>query len=214
MNKYLEVIYNCREKSNYPSLLVEHLDNKYYHAEKNASLLDVGCGDQTFTKEFTKRGYIAKGIDNDDIDFESHTKWEIENNHYDYIFSKSVIEHIYNTKHLFSEMFRILKPGGKIIIMTPSWEHVYRDFYNDFTHVKPFHRKGLQDCLKIHGFSQVKVEYFYQLPFLWSYKWLKPLIYIIQFLPDSWKWKDNETKHNKLIRFSKEVMLLATAVKI
>jgi len=98
--------------------------------------------------------------------------------------------------------------------MTPDWRSQFKIFYNDYTHVRPFTRKGLQNALIIHGFSNVVCKYFYQLPLLWKYPFLNTFRFFIAILPDSFKWKDkNQTKHIKLIRFSKERMLLSVGTK-
>jgi len=69
----------------------------------------------------------------------------------------------------------------------------------------------------ILGFEKVDCEYFYQLPFLWSRPWLNILpVMISSVFPDFLKWKTREhrnTKDNKLIRFSKEKMLLCYGTK-
>ena len=212
-NKYTKVIYGKREKSNYPEKLIKHLYENLIEPCNYGTLLDVGCGDGTFTYEWAKLGFKCSGIDSPEINFETD-KLPYKDNTFNHIFCKSVIEHVKNVDNFLKELRRVLKPMGTLIILTPSWEHVYKDFYNDYTHVKPFHRKGLSDCLKINGFEDVGVGYFYQLPFLWKLPILQPFVNMIKLLPDSWKWKDFEqTKHNKLIRFSKEVMLLGVATK-
>jgi hypothetical protein len=71
----------------------------------------------------------------------------------------------------------------------------------------------LRDALRINGFKQADCEYFYQLPFVWKYPFLKFIPKLIDFFtPECLKWKDKEqrnTKDRKLIRFSKEQMLLS-----
>ena len=47
-------------------------------------------------------------------------------NHFDAVHSAHVIEHVYDPVALLRECFRILKPGGKLVIITPntgSWGH-------------------------------------------------------------------------------------------
>jgi ubiquinone/menaquinone biosynthesis C-methylase UbiE len=211
--EYLSIVYKNREKSGYPQELAEHIYQEIMWPEGHQSFLDVGCGDKTFMKEFEKMGFKCEGIDYPMVDFELDCL-PYKDNSFNYVFCKSVIEHVSHTDLFVEELYRVLKPGGTLILLTPSWSHVYKDFYNDYTHVKPFYRKGLQDCLKIHKFEDVEVKYFYQLPFLWRMPFLMPLVKLIQLLPDSWKWKDKEeTKHNKIIRFSKEVMLMGVGRK-
>ena len=56
---------------------------------------------------------------------------------FDVIYSKSVIEHFYYPEKILKEAYRVLKPGGIIITLTPDWEFIYKSFYEDFTHRTP-----------------------------------------------------------------------------
>ena len=70
--------------------------------------------------------------------------------------------------------------------------------------------------MKISGFKEVKVEYFYQLPFLWKFPLFKPVINLFSKIPLPYRpYKSSllPEKVNKFIRFSKEVMLLGYGVK-
>ena len=76
-------------------------------------------------------------------------KLPFENNFFDAIYSKSLIEHINNHQLFFSECKRVLKESGKIIIYTPDWETQYLHFYDDLTHIKPFTTISLEDTFKL-----------------------------------------------------------------
>ena len=133
---------------------------------------------------------------------------------FDMVFSKSVIEHVANTDHFLSEMFRVLKPGGLAILLTPDWKTQAHIFWDDYTHVKPWTRKGLQNALKIHGFEKIESILFRQLPLVWKYPFLELVCDVISVVPESWKWKNREeSEFREWIRFSKEKMLLASALK-
>ena len=114
---------------------------------------------------------------------------------------------------IFNEAYRLLKPGGLLITLTPEWNYIYKSFYDDFTHRTPFTKASLMDIQKISNFKDVKVESFKQLPILWPktnlliifLKFLSLLTRI--FLPDFLKIK------SKWIRFSKEVMILSCSKK-
>jgi SAM-dependent methyltransferase len=103
---------------------------------------------------------------------------------FDFVFSKSVIEHL-NDPHFFLKgVHDALKPGGKAVIMTPSWSHTYwGPFYIDHTHVSPYTKFSLKTVLEMSGFKNVKVVYFYQLPFLWKHPWLVPFAQLFAKLP-------------------------------
>ncbi len=230
--KYTDVVYAQRPKTIYPAKLIHRLNVKFGPwTNPEAQILDLGCGDLTFTKEFEKYYKNVFGLENDFCYLSTKTDWgerissryeekcdfnkqlPYESNYFDFILCKSVIEHIWETDNFLKEILRILKPGGKLVILTPSWEYNYGDFYNDYTHIKPFHRKGLQDALKINGFQGVNVEYFYHLDWLWGRPYLMPVVKFLSLFA-RWKWKDaEETKHRVNIRFSQEVQLLGVAVK-
>ena len=61
---------------------------------------------------------------------------------------------------VWNELNRILKPGGIIITLCPSWEHNYRWYYEDFTHVSPFQKESLEDIHTISGFVDINVIFF------------------------------------------------------
>ena len=224
MNQYLKVIYGSREINDYPKIFAKHIKDKYLKTENRRfkRLLDLGAGDGTFSKAFKEvdSELVTSRLDcdgcdgiNKTCDFESG-EFPYPENFFDFIFCKSVIEHIKNTDHFLSEIYRVLAPKGTLVMLTPSWEYNYRHFFDDYTHIKPFNRKGLQDSLEINNFKKVDVEYFYHLSLTWKNKYAKILCMLTRLLPDKWKWKDKqERKHNVWIRFSKEVQLLGVATK-
>ena len=141
-----------------------------------------------------------------------------QSNSFDYIFSKSVIEHIAEPSLLIKESYRVLKPEGKSIFLTPSWLHnAWGPFYLDHTHVTPFTQFSLKNLLTISGYKNVKVLNFRQLPFVWKFPVLKIFTNIISKMPLRYSPMYDiklPTSINKLIRFSNEVMLLAYGEKI
>ncbi len=123
---------------------------------------------------------------------------------FDVVFNKSLIEHLNNPENFMREAYRILKPEGRLITMTPDWESVYKIFYEDYTHRTPFTKESLYDIHRIFGFKKVEVKKFRQLPILWKYPWLNIFSKILSYLPKS---------EIKFIKFSKEIMLLSWAEK-
>ena len=223
---YLDVIYHSQE-GKYPQLLADYLVDKYFN--KGNKILDIGAGRGQYITAFRRKtpkqplGMQAFGIIRAQPDYPTlfidYVDLETEpidypDEHFDYIFSKSCIEHIWNTEHLLAETYRVLQAGGTAVFMTPDWKTDYKYFWDDPTHVKPFTRKSLQNAFKIAGFVDVECKYFYQLPFLWRRPYLEPLRWLISLLPNRLKWKDKEqTKQRVLIRHSKERMLLCVARK-
>jgi len=209
MSKYLDLIYP-EPHGNYPNVLCQYLVKRF---GIEGRLLDIGGGTGDYTQAFIRLGIDAYNLERDICNLEI-SMIPFRDNHFNYIFCKSVIEHVRNTDHLLSEALRVLKPGGMAIFMAPDWETDYRYFYDDYTHVRAFTKKGIYIALNLAGFVDVKCEHFYQLPFLWLRPYLEPLRWIISLFPDSFKYKDSErTKQRVIFRHSKERMLLCTGSK-
>jgi SAM-dependent methyltransferase len=224
--KYIDVVYSIDKKpfSSYPKKLIKHL-SIIYDLKINSKILELGCGRGEFINEFTELGMSGYGIDVSDYAKKYCKNTEIKTiditknpipypeNYFDIVFSKSFIEHFYYPEAIFKEAYRVLKPSGIFINLTPEWKYIYKSFYDDYTHRTPFTKKSLEDIYLINGFKNIKVNSFKQLPILWSnnifikifFKILSELTRIL--VPDYYRMK------NKWIRFSKELMLLSCGIK-
>lgn len=218
---FLSITYKDK-KSNYPKKFCKYVFSEF---DKKSKILDVGCGNGDFTLEMLKLGFDVYGIDISEENNlrERFTKVDIQKETYpfsdgcfDIVFCKSVIEHMREPDFLFDEVYRILKPDGVFICLTPSWKHSYKEqFYINHTHVTPFTICSLKTLCELSGFDG-KCSYFYQLPFLWKFKFLTPFIRLFALFPIPYRpfydirWP---TSFNKFFRFSKEAMLLLRARK-
>lgn len=233
-NNYLETIYFTEEygRNQYPQKLCDYIYDRFFkeyeikNKSKELKLLDVGSGKGNHLVGFSRLGIKTYGLDKRkecinvlkefdirECDIEKE-KFPFEDNSFDFVFSKSVLEHATNTDNFLEETLRVLKPKGIVIFLTPDWKSQLEFFWDDYTHVKAFTKKSLQNAMKMNNFVNIKCEYFLQLPCLWKYPHLKFFTFFVSLLPDSWKWKDEEqSKPRKLIRFSKEKMLLAIGMK-
>lgn len=214
---YLRVIYSEKRTpyTSYPGKLCKYLAENYFK-DSYRTLLDVGCGRGEHLREFQKLGYQVTGADLSEEAKEMSKGVEIclldiekealpyPDNSFDVVFNKSLIEHLNNPENFMREAYRVLKPGGRLITMTPDWESVYRTFYEDYTHRTPFTVDSLRDIHQIFGFTKVGVRKFRQLPILWKYPWLNIISKVLYYFPKS---------NIKFIRFSKEIMLLSWAEK-
>ncbi len=102
---------------------------------KKTKLLDVGCGHSDLLKEAYQRTSQAYGIDPEtdvlhrnpflkDIRTEFVEKMSFENDFFDVVVSAWVLEHLENPKEAFAEIYRVLKPGGVVIFLTPNvWNY-------------------------------------------------------------------------------------------
>jgi SAM-dependent methyltransferase len=111
-------------------------------AEAGLAVLDIGCGTGNYTDLFQKvtqakhdqvygiepsQGMIAKARrKNHQILFEQASAEAIPfaDNFFDFAFMTDVIHHIPDIRRMFGEIRRILKPRGKICILTQSHEQI------------------------------------------------------------------------------------------
>jgi ubiquinone/menaquinone biosynthesis C-methylase UbiE len=219
MAKYLEIFYNKNQKpiTNYPKKFADHIINRF--DLKNKRILEIGCGRGDFINEFSTHeiNCFATDIDENSRKYLNSTiifsrnnilieKLEFPNNYFDFIYSKSVIEHLEKHDNFFSEIMRVLKINGKLLTLTPDWESQHLHFYDDNTHVKPFTIISLNNIHLLNNFTNCNVEKFYQLPIAWKYPAIKFFLKLIAiFVPIRSK--------IKFLRFSKELMLLSIASK-
>jgi len=219
MKNYLSVFYNLKEKpyTSYPSKFVKYNIERF--KLHNSNFLEIGCGRGDFINEFNKcemncfatdalenaETYLDKGITFKQNNI-SLNPLPFDDNFFDVIFTKSVIEHIDKHEFFFKECKRVLKKGGILITYTPDWESQYLHFYDDITHIKPFTKISLENCYKIFGFEKCKVEKFYQLPIVWSFPFLKPILKLLSLIIPI-------RSKIKFLKFAKELMLLGYARK-
>ena len=107
-----------------------------------------------------------------------------------FVYSKSFIEHFYYPEQVFKEIYRVLKPGGNVITLTPSWVDNMKVFYEDYTHRTPFTKMSLNDIHKLEGFIDISIKNFIQLPLIWDNKDFKNnLLYYFSQLNKIFCWK-------------------------
>lgn len=220
MKDYVDVVYNDKNRpiSSYPDKLAKYLFDKY-NFKKGQTIIEPGCGRGEFLYGFHKLGLLCTGIDlslkgssiTKEINFiggvnVEKDKWPFQDNSVDIIYSKSLIEHLYNPELFLLESKRVLKKGGKILCLTPDWETCYKKFYDDYTHRSPFTNLGFNQLLQICDFSESSVIKFRQLPIVWKYPYINLICgFIAPFVP--------VRTQNKFLRWSRELMLVGYAVK-
>lgn len=108
-------------------------DSRFLDVLEPGRMLDVGCGTGAFVAWMAQRGWQAHGIDFDEkavatarmypgvtADVGDLHSQKFPDDHFDAVTLSNVIEHVPNPPEVFAECRRILKPGGRLVMMTPN----------------------------------------------------------------------------------------------
>lgn len=128
-------------------------------------VMDLGCGVGVLLREIKKqrKGCELWGIDissevvaknskeDPDIHYEQGeigNLYRLPPEYFDFVFSGETIEHLDKPGELFADAFRILKPGGTLVITTPQDDHI-----DSPEHVWYFEKQDITNLFTQAGFS-------------------------------------------------------------
>ena len=108
------------------------------YSRVGSKLFDFGCGSGYLVGELQHLGYDARGNDfeKEAIDYglshgirnlqiATEEKIDYPDGTFDIVTAFDVLEHIENEKPIISELIRILKPGGRVIVTAPAYEWLW-----------------------------------------------------------------------------------------
>lgn len=139
-------------------------------------VLDLGCGDGTFTAALSATGTHPTGADiaeaalerardrhpaADYVRIEPHGPWPFPDAAFDAIWAGEVMEHVADTERWLNEVRRVLRPGGRLLVTTPSigpLRRLRRAPDPRGQHLRFYTRRSLRDLLADMGFSGVHVR--------------------------------------------------------
>lgn len=131
------------------------------HLPKGARIAEIGAGAGHFCKDMKDHGYDAVGIDPKRQDereglinafVDEKSSGEGLDGNYDAVVSYYVMEHVQNPREWLTQISRLLKPGGLMVIEVPNFAtHPYESL--NFEHMAHFSPEPLEELLRQHGFK-------------------------------------------------------------
>lgn len=190
----------------------------YIWIPKNKRILDIGCGTGETLLYHKKRGCEVYGIDPDSnlkilsemYNLNIHTgifdSSIYQKNFFDYITMDQVIEHVNDPVHFLSEVKKILKQDGKIIISTPNsfgfgaflFGKKWLNWHVPY-HVNFFSKKSLIILLSKSGFKLEKIKTI--TPPEWIFYQICHLLFFPKKGKISYFWRVKKSFFTKLIIF-------------
>ncbi len=171
MKRYLKEFYN---KQMFFPTGVGMLINPFYFARDNlhtamkkfapmlhGQLLDVGCGRKPYQPLFNVECYVGLDIDNDisrarnQADyFYDGKQFPLPDASFDALLCNQVLEHVFNPEIFLSEIVRVMKPGGRLLLTVPFvWDEHEQPY--DYARYTSF---GLRALLEHCGLKIVRQE--------------------------------------------------------
>ncbi|MSU59250.1 MAG: class I SAM-dependent methyltransferase [Pedosphaera sp.] len=142
-----------------------------------ARVLDVGCGSGVLLARMQSLGWEVDGVEVDPGGvaaarargvrvFEGQlADARFPNDHFDAVHSAHVIEHVHDPDALLRECFRILKPGGKLVFITPNTaSRGHKKFGSAWLNLDPprhlilFNAKTLRAAAEKQGFVVERLD--------------------------------------------------------
>jgi SAM-dependent methyltransferase len=153
------------------------------HVEPGQSVLDAGCGEGTFTGLLAEAGAAPVGVEiaeralerararHPSLDFRlvpEDGPLPFDDASFDAVWASEVLAHVGDTARFLSELRRVLRPGGRLLVTTPYHGRVQSavlalarfeaHFDPRGPHLRFYTRRSLQALLSDFGFEQVRVR--------------------------------------------------------
>ena len=135
---------------------------KSFSIAPDANWLDVGCGLRPYEKHFPKGSYIgidvktSGALDKMKIPdkFYDGKVLPFPNSSFDGVISTQVLEHVVDADAIILEVFRVIKPGGGLVLSLPfAWQEHEEPY--DFLRFSTF---GISNSLKKVGFEIITMK--------------------------------------------------------
>ncbi len=136
-----------------------------YIAE-DSCVLDLGCGYGDFIKGIKANSKFAidlnqnlfSNFSDSNVKFTAQSileQFPYSEHSVDVVFASNLFEH-FNDEELeviLSNIKRVLKPTGKLILLQPNIFYAYKEYWDDYTHKKAFSHVSLSDFLSSQDFN-------------------------------------------------------------
>ncbi|WP_138510988.1 class I SAM-dependent methyltransferase [Maricaulis alexandrii] len=167
----LDILYRHRfaesdlpEKNKIWSVLCSSYFNKLVGPDD--TVLDLACGFGEFINNIKAKKKLGVDINpdspgflNEDVTFVRARSDELDgvaDDSVDVVFTSNFLEHLESKAALmatFKEIKRVLKPGGRFIIMGPNIRYVYDKYWDFLDHHLPLSHVTIDEALNVAGFE-------------------------------------------------------------
>lgn len=138
-----------------------------------SAVLEIGCASGVLIEELKQSGFASiSGVDVSEAAIEACHKKGIKeallidgthlpypDGRFEVLITSDVLEHIEDDGGALREWARVLKPGGKMILLVPAWQFLWSDHDLANKHFRRYGRGELVSKIKAAGFEVARVSY-------------------------------------------------------
>ena len=156
--------------------LIASLLDARYSRDGRLRLLDIGCGTGAMLDMLAPFGEVvgadfapqalefcrARGRENDrhyPLTRADVRRLPFADDSFDAVTAMDVIEHIDDDKAASSEIFRVLKPGGRLFVTVPAYGFLWSEHDEALHHYRRYTVPHLKDVFQRVGFQVSKISY-------------------------------------------------------
>lgn len=130
-----------------------------------STIVDIASGYCEFINNINAAKKIALDINPDSEKFAAkEVEWRplrcsdmraVADQSADVVFASNILEHLTKDEIVktIQEARRVLKEGGKFLILQPNIRYCYKDYWMFFDHITPLDDRSLCEILQVHGFE-------------------------------------------------------------
>jgi ubiquinone/menaquinone biosynthesis C-methylase UbiE len=189
--EYHERIWEALPRDLEPAHFAARLAFLLEHIEPGERVLDVGCGEGRFAAELARAAATVVGVDvaneplrrararHPSLDLRliaEGRRWPLQDSSFDVVWAGEVIEHVADTAGWLSEVRRVLRSGGALLLSTPAHPRLRllrlaldrRSFDAHFDplseHLRFYTARTLRRLLGEFGFEDIRIRGVGRLP--------------------------------------------------
>jgi len=140
---------------------VGNISEYFLNDNANILLTDIREGYCGSLREKFAGSPTLLGIETMDlVDAEFDIKFKKHFNSFDAVFALNVVEHIFDDQLAVSNCYKLLKPGGHLVILVPAYQWLFNNFDVQLEHYRRYTRKRLESLFLNCNFSIYHSQYF------------------------------------------------------
>lgn len=162
------------------SIIEDNLRRFFSANTSQTKILDFGCGSGIFVSELQEKGYDVHGVDISaeaikfgelrgikNLSIQDSHRLDFPDASFDVVLSLDVLEHLEDESWAIREVYRILKPGGKFMVMVPAYMFLWGVQDEVAHHYRRYTLNKLEKVISRNGdFKFIKSSYFNSFLFL------------------------------------------------